>query len=319
MQRLLTSLLLATVVCCSQGCLHLFNRDKPQASPVFGRRIEQLPSQDFVSYLNRQAGYLQSVRYNSVSMSAKVPGQWIPRLGNSMIVCSKPANFRMTAGAAVGGDQLDVGSNSQEMWMYVKQAETPFVYCSQSDFPKVQNTLPVKFEPNWVLQALGMAEYDPNKNYTVTVDERTRRYILSYEDTTATGQQVLKQTEISADTMDNGEPQVRRHTILARDGKTVLAEARIRRVQEENLGKDPTTGLPAIVQLPTDVLLEWPQEKVQMELRLGQITVNEQFTQQSFSDMFERPRAIGRAQPINLADYIDDRGSRGVNRRSNFR
>jgi hypothetical protein len=309
----LCSFILATfLTLIGVGCMGLQTTKGP--GPKGTGPIVKKDSTHFVKYLNSESSYLQSVRYDDVSISAKIPGQAVPRLSNSMVVCSKPNNFRMTAALAFGGgDQIDVGSNPKEMWMYVKMAKTPYVYCSQSDFPKVSEGLPVKFEPEWVMQALGMSRYDPNRNYEVTINNRDRTYQLSYADVTATGQNVVKVTEIAADQMSGFYPQVIKHSVLSADRKTVIAEARVTKVSEQIVGRDPTTKQPYVVKVPTELSLEWPKEKVQMVLHLGKITVNEKMTDEQFQNMFNKPRSIGNASPVNLAEYSSDaRGVSGV-------
>jgi hypothetical protein len=286
------------------GCLGLQKTTPPGAKGT--GPIGKQNASDFVVYLNQQSSQLQTIRYDEVSVSAKIPGQVVPRLSNSMVVCSKPNNFRMTAALALGGDQIDVGSNPKEMWMYVKMAKTPYVYCSQSDFPKVQDTLPVKFEPSWVLQALGMSTYDLNRDYTITINERDRTYQLSYTDTTTTGQQVVKVTDFAADEAYGGYPQVVKHTVMSADRKTVIAEARITKVSDQIVGRDPKTKKSIVVQVPTELALDWPKEKVQMVLHLGKISVNEKMSEDQFQTMFNKPRSIGNATPVNLADYSTD-------------
>ncbi len=302
--RLCSLLLTLLLPLLGVGCWGLQKTSEPirKGTGTIGKQN----ASDFVAYLNRQSSYLQTVRYDEVSISASIPGQVVPRLSNSLVVCSKPNNFRMTAALALGGDQIDVGSNPKEMWMYVKMAKTPYVYCSQSDFPKVQDTLPVKFEPSWVLQALGMSTYEPNRDYTVKVNDKDRTYQLSYTDTTATGQQVVKVTDFAADEAFGGYPQVLKHTVLSADRKTVIAEARVTKVSEHVVGKDPSTKQNVLVQVPTELTLEWPKEKVKMVLLLGRISVNEKMTDDQFLTMFNKPKSIGNATPVNLADYNSD-------------
>lgn len=233
----------------------------------------------------------------------------IPALTRGQVVVSQPSNFRMQAALFAGADQLDVGANAAEMWMYVKMADTPYIYCSNTDFPRVQENLPVKFEPSWVMQALGMATYDTRKQYTVRIDEKARTYQLSYPDTTAGGQRVLKMTEFAADAMSGPNPQVRRHVVMSEDGKRVIAEARIRRVSEQ-FGTDPETGKAAHVWIPTEVVLEWPQEQTKMDLVLGRIELNEQMTREQYNATFGKPSRIGGASPVNLMDMFAT-GGRG--------
>lgn len=269
---------------------------------------------EFVGYLNRQAGYLNTVRYDDLDLRVSVPGQWIPGLGNGLLVCGKPGHFRMQAKGPVGGTQLDVGSNPNEMWMYVKPSDPQFLFCSHSDFGKVQDQLPVKFEPAWVLQALGMTTYDPNREYTVETDPARRAYYLRYLDTTATGEKVLKVTEFAADEAKGTDPQVRRHLVLTADAKKVIAIATIKKRADQKVGADSVTGAPALVQVPTEVALEWPQQNVKMDLTLGRIKVNEQMTPADFDNLFRRPSSINSAQPVNLADYVTPRQGGGVSR-----
>lgn len=312
MRRLL--ILLAAVVGVSPvGCLFSGNGKQPPPPIRGGEKIAEKPAEDFVAYLNRQAGYAQTVRYNDLDLKASIPNQpFIPSLNNGMLVCGQPNNLRMTAGMAIGARQLDVGANASEMWMYVKMSPNPYLYCSHQDFPSVQDALPVKFEPSWVMQALGMATYDPNKQYTMKIDERGRAYQLLYPDTTAGGQRVLKMTEFAADAMSGTAPQVRRHVVYAEDGKKVIAEARIRKVSEQVVGTDPQSRKPIVLQVPTEVTLEWPQEQTKMDLVLGRITVNERMTPTEFDAMFAKPAKIGGATPENLADFFGGGRGRGA-------
>jgi hypothetical protein len=281
--------------------------DRPPPDKVVAR-----PATDFVTYLNRQANYLQTVRYDDVNLNVSLPGQMVPGMSRGLLVCGKPNNFRLTAGLIVGGDQLDVGSNDAEMWMYVKHSETPFLYCSHTEFARTQHALPVKFEPAWVLQALGMATFDPNGRYEVKYDAGRNAYLLKYLDTTADGQRVMKVVEFAYDAAGGSVPQVRRHAVMSADEKEMIAVAVVKRVTEQSFRLP--SGETAVVQVPTDVSLRWPREQVQMDLRLGRVKVNEGMTQDTFDSLFRRPRQIGSADPVNLADYVTGQRAVGTGR-----
>jgi hypothetical protein len=270
---------------------------KDQLVPV---KANQRSATDYVNYLNRQAGYMNTLRYDDVSLRVSIPGQMVPSLNDSMIVCGKSNDFRMTAGTIVG-NELDVGSNANEMWMYVKRSDPQYLFCSHTDFPKVQDSLPVKFEPAWVLQSLGMSSYAANREYTLDTDVPRRACFLKYFDTTAAGERVLKVTEFAYDTLGGSNPQVRQHLILSADAKKVIAIAHIKKVTEMKTGTAGTPG--GVVQIPTELVLEWPQQNVKMELRLGRIKVNEPMTAELYDNLFRRPNSINSAQPVNLADY----------------
>jgi len=251
------------------------------------------------------------MRYDDVGLKATIPGQpWVPALRSGVMVAQKPKNFRMQSGFALGGDQLDIGSNAQEFWMYVKQPKPTFLFCTHADFPKVQDDLPVPFEPDWVLQALGMSNYDPNRKYEVEISEPKRAYYLRYEDTTPAGQKVVKVTEFAGDPAEGSVPQVRKHLILtqAKTGWLTLMSAEIHKVTVLDAGPDGSTGQRATVQVPTDVTLEWPQQKVKLALTLGKAQLN---TREE-AVLFTKPAKIDNASPVNMADFRSDGSPSGL-------
>lgn len=311
--RPLRALLLIGAVALSSGCEWL-NRIKGGGRPPLPTtKLEPKPATDFVTYLNRQAGYVQTVRYDSVSLKADLPDVRIPipRMGSGILVCGKDRSLRLQAGYAVGGDQLDVGSNAQEMWMYVQKPEPTFLVCSHADFPRVQQDLPVPFEPDWVLQALGLAAFPDRPDYDVELSDKYRCYYLKFDDRAANGQPLKKVIEFAGDEATGTSPQVRRHLVLAQAADTgrweVVTSADVKQVQSVTVGTDPTTRQPVVVQLPTHLVLEWPKQKVKMDLRLGDLKVNDGKTP---ATMFTRPATLGGANPINLAEYrVTPRGA----------
>lgn len=305
MRSLRVLLLAGGLAALGSGCDWLNNLRKPRP-PVGTEKLEAKPAKDFVAYLNRQAGAVQTIRYDSVSLRADLPGSgWVPRLNSGLLVCGKDRSFRLQAGLMlVGGDEIDAGSNAQEMWMYVKRPEPTFLVCSHADFPRVQNDLPVPFEPDWMLQAFGLTTFPDRAEYESKLLEKERVYRLSFDNKGTSGQLLKKVIEFSGDRAESTAPQVRRHIVLAQSASTraweVQATAEIKQVQTVAAGVDPATGFPAMVQVPTHLVLEWPKQKVKMELRLGEVKVNDGKTPAS---MFARPSSIGNAQPINLAEY----------------
>jgi len=292
------SVTLAAALVASTGCNWFDKRkadDKVKPEPRDDGRLQDRPAADFVSYLNRQASYVNTVRYDDVNVKATIPNQsFVPTLRSGMMVCQKPRSFRMQAGLAFGGDQLDLGSNKDELWLYVRQPKPTFLFCSHSDFPKVQEELPVPFEPDWVLQALGMTTYDPAKPYRIEKDERNRTYRLICDDVTSNGQKIRRVTEFEGGKSDGTSPQVKRHLMQQPDrtgNYATVAVAEVQRVQTMESGG-------AYVQVPTHVVLEWPVQKVKMDLTLGKVKLNQ--TEQLA--LFTKPARIGDTPPINLAE-----------------
>ena len=312
MRRIAPRLALLIALGSFAGCSWL---DKVRPDSKVGSGVLKVKQPDeFVTYLNRQSGYITTVRYDDVGLKATVPGSpWIPALRSGMMVAQKPKNFRMQSGLAFGGDQLDIGSNAQEFWMYVKQPKPTYLFCTHADFPKVQDDLPVPFEPDWVLQALGMSTYSTSKKYEVEINEKARVYYLKSEDTNAAGQKILKVTEFAGDATDGTQPQVRRHLIrtpTATGWQTTMV-AEIHKVTSLDV-VDTQTGLRTAVQVPTDVTLEWPLQKVKLVLSLGKPQLN---TREE-AELFSKPPTLGNANPVNLADYRSNGSPSGLIRGS---
>ena len=86
----------------------------------------------------------------------------------------------------------------------------------------------------------------------------------------------------------------------------MIAEARIRKVQEQLVGRDQKTDKPILVRVPTEVTLEWVAEKVKMDLILGKIEINEKMKPGDLENLFAKPASIGNAKPVNLTDYLQN-------------
>ena len=301
--RAATVLLFGLAAAVPAGCTWLDKMRVRPTPPVGGGPLETKEAGQFVEYLNRQAGYLQSVRYDDVSLSVSAPGQqFVPRLREGTLACAPPRYFRLMSGLAIGGTQLDVGSNPAEFWLYVKPADT-YVFCSHDDFARGKANLPadLPFDPDWVLQALGMLTYPTGPDaprYTAAVDQRERLYSLSWDARTPRGEAVTKAIVFAGDPADGTHPQVLRHVVKDAAGK-VIASADIKEVRFKPVGTDPRTGKPASVEVPTRVALAWPPQQFKADLSLSRERVNE-LTPEQFDRLFHKPDIQG-SSPVNLA------------------
>lgn len=168
-----------------------------------------------------------------------------------------------------------------------------YVYCSHTDFKRGAGQLPIPFDPDWALQALGMATYDPKLHYEVKTNQKDKLYTLMMDSTTPQGTPVKRVIVFDPNPRAN-ESHVREHLILDANGK-LIASAKITKA-----ALIPVGG--ANVQVPTRVVLEWPQQKAKMELRLGRPRINEQMSEGEMRDLFTRPQPRDGVNPINLAN-----------------
>lgn len=278
------------------------SRDQIQGTPT----VENL-----VNYLNKQADRLQVIESSDVSIVANVQGQRMPGLTGFM-VCEKPRNFRLT-GDALSTQYVDIGSNNERFWFWVKDGESPLYHCSYTDYEKGAR-LPLPFQPEWVVEALGMAKYDPAKQYKLEVKKGTYELI---ENTTVQGIAVRKVTVFTSGQINDTQPRVIAHVIQDAGTGRTICQATVRRVRNASYRTQEGEGT---VSYPSDVLLEWPTEKLSMTLKVGKATVNHRIPSDQESRFFTLPNWPG-IKAVDLARAIPrgDPTSRDVRQAGGFR
>ncbi len=272
-------------------------RVEPKAvTPITGPMPDRTP-QELVGYLNRQAGVLRSISYDDVNATASEAGRELGSLNDSSLFCSQPRNFRLIGAHRLAGTLIDIGSNDREFWMYAKPiGRDNYFYCSHDAFASGTVKFPIPFDTDWVMQALGMAEYDPNGQYDVKPNKEQAAYVLYQQTKTRTGLPVVKATVFNANWEDGKRPAVRKHVIYdQKDPYKPIASAEVVAAKTVRLGGD------GYVQVPTEVILDWPQQQFRMTMKLGKERVNEDFGDRAAA-LFNKPTIRG-TTPIDLAKY----------------
>jgi hypothetical protein len=214
---------------------------------------------DLVAYLNENARHVQAIQCNNVAIDCKQGNQAIGLDG--LLVCQKPRNFRLKA-KVVGQPAVDIGSNNEEFWYWISKAEPPYVYhCSYQNLATGQAAMPFPFQPDMIVAALGMAEYDPNARYQLKEYPR----VLELIETTrsAQGQPVQKVTVFNRAQVGPGKPQVVAYVLRDERGK-LICQAQVHEVQVD---RDTQATL------PRNVTLTWPEQKIEMKMVLHDVRV----------------------------------------------
>src|SRR5215471_7746874 len=106
-----------SLVVCLVGCNHVpWKRNDADITPV-ATRPRPTP-ENLVSYLNRNADLLTSVRSPTVQLDFKADGNSGGL--NANLSCMKPRLFRLRA-SSPAGLEADFGSNNEEFWYYIKR------------------------------------------------------------------------------------------------------------------------------------------------------------------------------------------------------
>jgi hypothetical protein len=236
---------------------------------------EKPTAEALVRYLNDNAQRIQSLDCSELDLDAKQKAEAVSLRG--WMVCQKPNNFRMGA-RVVGNQELDMGSNAKEFWWWIPKGDPRLFHCSYEDLSRNQVQLPFPFQPEWIMEGFGMAQYGAPENYTVNVTQNAVELIEQAK--SAQGTPVRKVTVFSPTQAQGNAPQVTGHLLQDASGKTTICAAYITEVQ-----RDPSSY--AVV--PKRVRLVWPQEQMELKLTLRGLTVNQAIPEQRAAKLFTRP------------------------------
>jgi hypothetical protein len=262
MQFLTGLVLLALGLSLSTGCLPLNKQNQNDlVRPATAFTAGKVSPESLVNYLNDNARRINSLRAK-VDMDVTQDGKSVGPVG--VLVCEKPRNFRLRA-SVLGSQQIDIGSNNQELWFWIKQANPPHQYvCSHEDLASGRAVLPFPFDPSMVLSALGMAEYDPNVKYDLKSFEKSHE--LSWDTVSADGRQVRRTIAFHRMPVPVHSDKAEAFGQVVKDIKTdkVICQARIEKVYRDRHGSV----------VPSSVIISYPAERATIRLMLSGIEIN---------------------------------------------
>jgi hypothetical protein len=227
-----------------------------------------------VAYMNENAERVKSLQVTSLDVTCT---QGVQRLNlHGKMVAEKPRGFRMSLDGPLGVSQVaDLGSNNDEFWFWIKaqpgQTQVPYqYYCSYKDLEKGVAFMPIPFQPEWIMEALGLGPY-PLERYKLEHDEQTLR--LVEDSTSPQGKAIRKVIVMKRRPTKAPDPQVTHYLLIDRATNKEICSAHITQTMV-----DPTTG--AI--LPRKLDLNWRLENATLSLVIDRAAVNVQLPPAAF-------------------------------------
>ena len=221
-----------------------------------------------VKYLNENSSMVQTVRCDDLTLMCSAGLGIVQKMDlQGKMMCQRPRNFRMNADY-FGKTEVDLGSNDEEFWYWMRHGDPYQIHCSYKDLNEGKvKRLPFPFQPEWVIEALGLGDYGSEDQYIMdTHDPATYRLVTQTR--SPQGNMVRKVIVFRRWKAKGNDAQVTDFLLLDdATGKEICA-AHISEVRVFNVGG------PVGATVPYKVELRWPEMKMRMTMRFNSMQVN---------------------------------------------
>jgi len=208
-----------------------------------------------IEVVNRHADRIQTFTTTQASLS----GPGFPTIPAS-IAFERPMRFRLRGQTGLTGAEIDIGSNDELFWFWVRRNQPPALYfCRHDQFATspVRRTIPI--EPAWLIEALGVARLDPALPHQGPFPAGKGRIAMRTIRETPEGQ-TMKVTVIDA-----GHGVVLEQHLY--DCRSQLQASAV----EGRYRQDPLSGL----FMPTVVEIRSPPNQFAVRIDLGNVQINQ--------------------------------------------
>ncbi len=264
------------------GCSNVNPRPKPPSSRQ-SRWDGKPTAPSMVAYLSENARLLPALTCEDITLDCRQGKE--SGVVTGRMDCQKPKNFRLTAKLSFQ-PIVDMGSNDQEFWYWISKANPPYVYhCTHEALSRGGVRMPFPFQPEMLLDSLGMGEFDATKKYDVRV---TAANVELIEQATSPQGQPIQKVTVFNRSPRGDQPTVAAHILRDAQGRKIC-EAVVTHARH-----DPATG----AELPVRVTLNWPDQQVEMKMKLDNLRIV-QPSVESAQRLYTR-RALASQQSFNL-------------------
>jgi hypothetical protein len=209
---------------------------------------------DIVAHLNENSRKIIAWRTDR----AKIRTRGVPVPLDATIAVQSPRNFRLIVSAPMGPREADLGSNDRYFWFWNKQNHEKCVFQASHDEPAKLKRFPIPFQPDWIIEALGVKDIDPDEVTLQPGPPGSKTvYLIAYR-ASPQGTKIQKITVV-----DTCRGVITQHLLRDLNGQTI-AKAVLSGYPDK----------PGSVALPARIDLAWPQAQLDMSMTLSDIEVN---------------------------------------------
>jgi hypothetical protein len=243
--------------CQRQLMVNPFAAPGPAAPQVL---MENATRDQIVAAVNQNSSRIQSITATSVTIT--IPDMMGLPLLSGNIAAERPGHFRLTAGT-IAGQEIDIGSNDELFWMWVRRNQPPAVYfCRHAQFANsnIRQFMPI--EPSWLLAAMGIVDIDPASVFDGPLPSARGQGTVELRSWLPSASGRLQRVTV----VDARRAWVIEQDIYDQSGTTLLASARAdshRYYEREQ------------VSLPDRVTIQLPTANLRMTINLGPVQINQ--------------------------------------------
>ena len=206
-----------------------------------------------------------SERVLSIDSHATLSGTGFPSL-RANVAFDRPRRIRMRAETALTGPEVDLGSNDDLFWFWVKRSQPQALYFCRHDQLAVSSFRQIMpLEPEWLIEAMGVTTFDPSLKHEGPQPVHGGRLQIVSPRITAAGnfKKITIVDEKTAVVLEQ-------HLYDARG--TRIASALTSRHRFVPLGG---AGMPQVgASMPQEVDIEWPANQVHLRLDFSDFQLN---------------------------------------------
>lgn len=210
-----------------------------------------------------------------------VPG--VPRL-SARVACEPPRRFRLQAQTAITGPELDIGSNDDLFWLWLRQHKPPVIaFCAHDKYAQsnARRLLPIRAD--WMPELLGLVQFRSEDAHDGPFPVADGRIEIRSRIAAPDGD-LFKSTLLDGTT----GLVVEQHLFSAQGERLASVRTSRHRV-------DPASG----AALPHLVEISWPASGVEFSLDVTSYAVNAPATDPT--QLWQMPAYPG-YEPVDLAD-----------------
>lgn len=165
----------------------LFDRSdpKPPTHPVSVKPTLN----EIIDPINRNSTVIRNISADNVTLA--FPDVSMPL--NARLTCERPKRVRIIGGTSITGQEIDFGSNDELFWIWAKREQNLF-YCRHAQFPTCPMRKIFPFEPDWLIEALGIVEFKDNEQHEGPYPSGDGNWVIITRRSTQNGQFVKKTT-----------------------------------------------------------------------------------------------------------------------------